>query len=219
MGRGSHPPHPAPNPHGFLKHHPPHPINTMDRVKPVPNGVDRIGYPRVGCKLPSLVTHFLWGNSMELFFHNIFLLTQLYGIVFSQHIFFEETLGSCILTIHFFWSRRSCILTKFSLGQFCGIVFSWHSFGSLHRDVCPHIPLRKLCGVVFLQYISFEVPLQNCILITFSLRKSCGIVFSNDILLGHFAKMYSHTFLWGNFAESYSHKFSFGTLWGRYILT
>ena len=58
-GVGDASPYPAPNPHGFLKQPPPPPIITADRVKPIPLGAGRSGYPWVGCKLSSLTNTLL----------------------------------------------------------------------------------------------------------------------------------------------------------------
>ena len=48
------PPTPPQTRTGFLNIPHSHPIITVDRVKPVLLGAGRSGYPRVGCKLPSL---------------------------------------------------------------------------------------------------------------------------------------------------------------------
>ena len=107
--------------------------------------------------------YFLWGNSAELYY---------------QNIFFRATLRSCIPTLPFEAIMHNCILKTFHLRQLSIVVFS-------------HFPFRQLCEVVFSQHFLFEAILRNCILKTFSLRQFCGIVFSKYSLWGNFTELYS----------------------------
>ena len=134
--------------------------------------------------------YFLWSNSAELY---------------SQNIFFRETMRSCIPTLSFEAIMQNYILKTFYLRQLSGVVF-------------PHSPFRQLCGVVFSKHffwgnsaelysqnIPFEAILQNCILKIFPLRQFYWIVFSKH-------------FFWGNFAELYSQNTSFEAILLNYIL-
>ena len=121
--------------------------------------------------------HFFWGNSAELY---------------SQNIFFRETMRNCIPTLSFEAIMQNYILKTLHLRQLSRVVF-------------PHFPFRQLCGVVFWQHFLFEVIMRNCILKIFPLRQFYWIVFSKH-------------FFWGNSAEFYSQNTSFEAILQNRIL-
>jgi hypothetical protein len=65
-----------------------------------------------------------------------FVLKQLYGVVFPQYFFQDNSTELYSQNISFEAILRNCILKIFSLGQLCGVVF-------------PHFLLRQLCIIVF----------------------------------------------------------------------
>ena len=120
-----------------------------------------------------------------------FVLKQLYGVIFQQYFFQDNSTKLYSQNISFKAILRNCILKIFSLGQLCGVVF-------------PHFPLWQFCRIGFLKHFiwgnSLELYSQ-----TFFLGNSVELYSHNTSSLRQFYEIvFSKHFLWGNSTELYS---------------